>query len=531
MRLWSLLALCPCFILCVTACRPVWQDAIEKEQALRAAGDDVNAAAAFRQACDQGAPPETKACEAARSTAARAAHEAIERGESACRAGELGVCFSALHGARGVTAENTKERATIEELLEVASSMHMESCSRLPLQNLDGATAAYRCLSLLRKEVALPAHATRIDRQAQKIAAFLLEEAHRHEVEQAFGAGAVHAGLARCMVGGSETKRLFDDDGARFLDQARLPAVVTISGLSPAAKDRLCAALKPGPLKCSPAAPDLVSSEKGAEKNGVLANGALKLATLKHSSKPSTKVIEYIAGIDKVPNPDFDRLTREIEVDRRALRGTEKDAANGKEACAAAEAALVKAANCTACKEATERERICTKADALADDAKKANDDFDTKKVLLSRTPRTVEQNRMATHSWIETQHRWELPFEVTVDGAAALKDVLVVEDFEAPGFPPAGIIAKKLNEPTVATMRPTIEERATAHAQAELTRQLVARGKALAPTCHAIADDGDGIDCQLRALWYGGADPVPTWLNDLAARVEAPWPRALCIE
>ncbi|MDP2343117.1 MAG: hypothetical protein Q8O67_19325 [Deltaproteobacteria bacterium] len=523
MRLRFLLALSPCFVLCLTACRPAWQDALERGKAAQAAGDDVAAAAAFRLACEQEAPPDTGACRAAKSASARAAHEAIERSEKSCRDGELGVCFSGLAGARGVTTANTKERNTIEELLEISSALHMESCGALPLKTLDDATARYRCVSLLRKELGLPAHTARMTAQAQKIATFLLDEAHRHEVETAFGAGAVNAGLARCVVGGAEAKRLFDDDGARFLDASRLPAVVTISGLSPSARDRLCANLKPTPLRCS--------SEKGAEKTGVIANGSFKLAALKHSSKPTTKIIEYIAGTEKIANPEYDLILKEIEVDRRALKGIDKDAAAGKVACAVAEATLIKAANCTDCKEAVEKEKTCTKAQALADAAKSANDAFDTKKVLLSRTPRQVERNRMATHSWIETQHRWELPFALDVDGAPALKDVLVVEDFENPGFAPANIIAKKLTEPTTASLLPGIEERAIAHAQTELTRQLVVRGKALSPTCHAIADDGAQIDCQLKALWYGGSDPVPTWLNDLAARVDAPWPRAICID
>ncbi len=518
MKLLSLLVL----LLCLSACRPAWQDALEAGQRARDAGDDVGAAAQFLRACEQGAPEDTGACAAAKTTAARAAHEAIERSEKSCRSGEIGLCFSGLAPVRAVNAQGSKERSKIEELLEVCSEVHTSSCGQLPLRNLDDAVARYRCVALLRAEMALPAHETRVDNQTHQIAAFLQQETHRHESKTAFGAAAVNAGLAQCTIGGTETKRWVDDDSALFFSAGRLPARVQIAGSSSSAKERLCQGLGRGPLQCS--------DDMEAATTGVAANGVLKIRKLKHTSKPTDKLIEYVAGIEKIANPEFESISRQIKAEARALREHEQAASAAKSECTRAGDALVKAGNCTSCAELTEQEKSCSKSKDLADVLQKAIDALDSKKAQLSRTPPELERERRATHSWIETRHTWTLPFELSIDGGVAVQDSVVVEDTENPGFAPAHIEARKIHEPSTSSLQTQVEDRANAQVMAELTRQLVARAKALAPSCHAVVEDGPRLDCELKALWYGGSEPVATWLNELENRVTAPWPRAACV-
>jgi hypothetical protein len=246
----------------------------------------------------------------------------------------------------------------------------------------------------------------------------------------------------------------------------------------------------------------------------------LKVGNLQHQQRRIERTIEYVAAVDHVANPEYSRLQQAIEADRRSLRDLEATARVARADCETAKGILTRANYCNPCAERTQEQSYCNRAEALIDTYNKAVEQQSGLVEQLNNTPQMLAVERRATHSYIETAHRWELPWQVDFGDVPGIRDTVLVEGVDRPGFAPARIEGSTARAPDVRAMVANLEGLAGARLLEVQNERLMRHGVDLAATCANLAG-GERTECELQSLWYRGKDPVSTWLQALSTQVD----------
>src|SRR5690606_18311776 len=124
----------------------------------------------------------------------------------------------------------------------------------------------------------------------------------------------------------------------------------------------------------------------------VAVQGDLVVGEVRHTRYDQEKVIEYVAGVDRYPNPEHAMLVEQLERDRRAFRRLDADAGIAEADCDTAESVLSRAHSCSDCEERTQKESFCNRAQALEDVRDQSKHDLSDLEFRLRRTPAIFEQ-------------------------------------------------------------------------------------------------------------------------------------------
>jgi hypothetical protein len=512
-------ALLACAVVGGLGCAPAWREAMDRADDARRRGDLVAAATDFQRACDLGAPPESRACEAADRLAGKATKAALADARRRCDA--LRPCLDALAEVRSLVVDD-RQKAEVEGLLDDAAAGHVARCRAEPLASLDDALRQARCVGAYAADVGTRTHDRRVAQARAEVSRFLVDAARQLEAVRAYGAASAHATLARCVDGSAAAAALADDSRRRFREENAVPLRLRIAGLDAAARRTLCERIER--TSAGVCAGD-ASSAALRTPSAVTLDGEVAIGRLRHTVTHEDRVAHYVDRVDRVPNGERLALERQLDLDHRALRRLDAEAKDARDDCQRAEAALLAADGCQGCPPRTRRDQACERAERSTGRYNEAASALNAKEDALASMPRVVDVPHTATHVYRESLHRWELPFTLAIDGPP-LRDVVGTTDVERAGFSAAGILADPLEGPDEDRLRAAIVERALDAAVRAANTALV---DAAARLRCGDRDAAARADCELAALWYRGADPIPQWLEQHASAVESPWPRAAC--
>ncbi|MEO8703167.1 MAG: hypothetical protein ABI867_24185 [Kofleriaceae bacterium] len=502
--LWILVAL-------AVACggNPRRDDALARAKAARAKGDYVGEAIALRDACNA-ATDDKKLCKQADQAwlAAQQASQASARTVCADIAPTLAAvdaCLAAVGQIRKLSADDPEAA----RFAEAASRQHLARCfadSPGWQTSIEAALDLVRCQDARAAQIAIPVYiqqiqATRVDAREQ-----VLRIADHPSYTDKLGAKSELLAAAACLSPIPDLVERARSTRAAFVDRAR--ASIDLRASTSAPLPDLCttaAAALGGRAVCG-------SPRAGAPQLTI--GGEITLAPVEHSAFDTNESKQYVAGIIRFDNPDYQPAVNDERNARTAKDSAESQYRRDESDCRSAESSLSSAgSSCSSgCSQRDERDRACNRKSSSESVWSSRRSEYDRARSRLDRTPPISEREDIRTATYTVRHHSWRAAWRGQLRSDGVIIPVggeTATSDIETAGAPVAGVPSDPMTFPGNRWFITAIRDQAAAKIAAAANTGLERRSSDLAATCsEPLQWTTEWLECWARARFWGGAPP-----------------------
>ncbi len=510
------------------------EDALAKAQAAHVRGDLAGEALALRDACGFAKDDKDlcKRAEAAWTTAQAAVRAGADK---ACVAVDTQAQTDACLVAIGEVRRMSPGDPHVAELATRAGKQHVAHClAEAPAweTTIDDGLELIRCEDARSAQIGTPEYAQHVAGVRATVRDQLVALLRRPDVVAHHGASAELLTAAVCLAPTPELQQQASSVRATFADRAR--ASIDLHATMNTALPDLCGVIATalgGRAVCGPA-------RDGAPQLTVV--GDIAIAPVEHSAFDTNESVEYVAGIIRFENPEYQPA---VQREAQALRA--RDAARtqydrDKSQCDSATSALSSvSSSCNgSCPEQHEKDRACNLASTSENDKRSRESDYDEARMRLSSTPPIAEKKDIRTASYTVRHHTWKATWHAHLrnDGKAVeIGGDTSASDLETAGAPVAGIARDPLTPPGDRWFVPDIRDQVGAQLAQILDGALRRRASDLATGCSTgLAWTADFLECWARSHFWSAAAATPDALLRAATDASdqkkgAAWPPLVC--
>jgi len=501
MRVWRL-----GWLLVVVACtRNVQRDeALRRANLAHARGDYVSEALALRDACNA-APDDKDICQRANQAFATAQDQSREAGRRACT--DIAPTLAAVDRCLAAVGEIRKlmpDHPDAARLAEAASRQHLARCfadSPSWQTTIDAAVELVRCEEAREQQIGLSTYSQQVLGARTNARDQILRLADHPSYQNKPGALAELIGAAACLTAtpdlvtrAQSTRKAFFDHERATID-LRLTLSTPLPDLCEAAASTL-----PGRAACG--------RQQGAPTVTIV--GDVALAPVDHDVYESTESKDYVAGIIRFANPDYQPAVNDERNARQAKDQAEQQARRDESDCRSAESSLSSAGSCSSCSERSERDRACNAAQSSQSLYQSRTSDWERARRHLDDTPSIKEREDIRTATYIVKHHTWRASWSgrLRSDGTTTpTGGATTATDLETSGAPVAGVPSDPVTYPGTRWFVGTIRDQVAARIAATVDAGLKRRASDLAVSCPApLQWTNDWLDCWSRVRLWAGA-------------------------
>jgi hypothetical protein len=404
-------------------------------------------------------------------------------------------------------------------LYDRAGSALASECERPPLAAPEDALLLVRCIEAWHAHVPTPAFDMRAQAARQKSALWLDAQAAERTAQP--GMAWLYESLAACLGGRNAYGPRAQSYRSRF-DDAHLVRV-QLTARSGVEASAACTQLQQQlPLRCASGA-DALRAEVDAS-----------LGALTDSPIRERKSVEVLDHTERWANPAYQSALESLRHAQHRHRQAQDAASLGEADCNTARQALSRANSCSNCSERTYEESVCNRKGALEDIASRERRSVRDAESTVNNTPEYNSRDVYRSVYYLETQHRFQIPWRVRVTVGEASTDrssAFSYESLEREGVPAAGLTYLAYAPPRPATVQSALAAQATEVLTGALTAEVDRRANAKLSSC---PNASEWNECTLEVAVLRRADPIKGFVEFIGARVDARssgWPAAACVD
>ncbi len=530
MRLGPLLLL---LLLVACAGNPQRDQALERAKQARARGDYVGEALALRDACNF-APDDKKLCSHADQAFAAAQAISRESGRRACtNIAPTLVGVDACLAAVGEIRKLTPGDPDIGPLAEAAARQHLARCmadSPAWQTDLDAAVELIRCEQAREAQIGLQTYSQQVAAARGAARDQLLALADHPSYATKYGAQTNLVAAAACLTATPDLVNRTTTSWRTFIDKARGTIDLRVSSNTPL------------PDVCNTAAGMLADR---AACNGTRAGaptitigGEVQLGPVDHNVFETQESKDYVAGIIRFNNPDYQPAVNDERSARESKDRAEQQFRRDESDCRSAESALSSAQSCSSCSERTERDRACNAKSSSESMYRSRTRDWEEARRHLDNTPQIKEREDIRTAHYILKHHSWRVAWQGQLKNEGEARPAAggtQTDDLETMGAPVAGVPADPVTYPSSRWFIGPIRDQLATQVAQTVDAALKRRASDLAVACPApLAWNAEWLDCWSKVrLWAGapwGADALLRAVGDTRdARRSKLWDHVRC--
>ncbi len=243
---------------------------------------------------------------------------------------------------------------------------------------------------------------------------------------------------------------------------------------------------------------------------------------------------QYVARIDRFPNPEYQNAVNDEVYTREQLRQAEDRFRQDEASCNSAQSALSRAGSCTSCTERSEKDRACNAEDASEHNVDARKRDASNAADRLRKTPAMLEREIWATANWTVRTHEWSAPWRANLTNAAGgvspWTGVAIFTDSENPAVPEAEIAFDPLNRPDNGWQNSAVREQVAQKLATVVGFAVIAEGQRQRSKCSgALEWEGGWLTCWAASNWWlGGQFDGAAFLQAAATSESDPRMRGL---
>jgi hypothetical protein len=475
-----------------------YQRSVKAGQQANAAGDYIQAARHYQDACRRSGKADDAACQAAREHHAYVRDAALYAGAEPCRAGDVDACHAAVGPALGLLPGDRQ----LVELLDEAGDAHAATCDAIRGVEPQRTVERMQCLRGAAAAIDTPSYRERLAEARAAAAELFARIAAERELEPYPGTRFVFWDAA-AEFGDVRAPTARDRAWRNFVDRAAIPVAVTLSAQGPGAPSSaidLCAETTPGARVACRAAADAI---------GVQVD--VTVGAMQHRRWTETLSAQYQSGTRRDRNPAYRPARRRVFRAEASVSEIEPRLIELRAACEAAEQAWWSASSEERPAAEVEKTRVCEERDGTEQAYDRRGAELADARVELANTPAFVEDPVYATHTWTVRRYEWEAAYEIAVTVGGNTSQHSGVATFtaaEQDAFAPAGIEALSRGiDPVPADVFARARADAAAKARAALVPVLDARADARAAECpvERASWSAAWLECRSEVqLWRG---------------------------
>jgi hypothetical protein len=446
----------------------------------------VQAAAIYQEACTL-KPDDTATCERAQEMRDFAVDLRTYEARKLCDAGRLQECLTTLAPVRALKSKN---RAKLLEVVNLAGALATKQClaSDRGRQELLPALAELRCLMGSREPLwegdAFRAHYAA---RSRSVASMLIRRG-ADAASDAYGSRLGFLQAAACLAPLSDQHNQEGRTAQQAFAtraQTHFDLQYTANGTTrPARGTCLEIANKVGrgltcEAKATPQAPLVIAAEVFSLQ-----------PRWKKTHQDRQEVVNYKAGTETLPNPDYERARVEYELADGRFREAERVTSDRESRC-----------------RETQAESDCDAFESAEDTSDDRERELNNARRRFHSEPATITRDIYKDHSYVVRTHRWVAPFRASIRVGSASADAeiadIIYTDSEQQGFAEAGVRADSFQPPSATYFRDESSRWLSERIEAQLLGELSRRARAKVDGCK-----GDIIDCWATAsYWLGTTD------------------------
>ncbi|HYO64582.1 MAG TPA: hypothetical protein VEU33_00760 [Archangium sp.] len=518
-------------LLAASGCNTAYREAMAQAREAAVRGDFLTAARAYRSAC-AAAPDDKDACGRFPLFAQKATDQALESARPPCEAGELDRCLPPLLDAKDLIPEH----AEVNALLDKASQLHVERCSKWQAEGpLGTAVAGLACLQSRAHQLPVPSFQTLLTERAAGLSSRFADLATTARNEDAHGASTVLMSAAQCLWPSSETGSRVHTARGSFYAQSAIPVMAHLDGsMSPRIANGLSglcermASSLPAWARC--ASSGTVSGQPDVFQ--VWVDALIQRAV--QTVSEDVRNLDYVSGKREVRNPEYRKARERLELAESAFEQARKVKADKQGACERAE--NVHEASCVGCPKPPDKKTLCDEAGKAADEYKSSSRELESARSHLSNTSETVMEDVYDTFTYSVWTYHWASNYRFKLQSSTPgstepvqAAGALQFQDQEHVGFRPGGLSPDPLVVPTEQSYADAFVAQLTPYVVSAVKRDAEARGAWRRSQCGELPADWSTpwVQCWAEsALWSNGREPQASeFLHLLASNAGASSP------
>jgi hypothetical protein len=523
-----------CLVVVVAGCaQNIPRDqALARANAAHARGDIVSEALALREACGF-ARDDKDLCKRGEQAWAAAQVSTQQNARKVCGALDSPTAVDTCLAAVGEIRKLAPSDPEAAQLAAAAAKQHTAYCTAEAPEwqkSIDDGIELVRCEDARAAQINLPSYAQQIAEARGATRDLILALVDRPDLAGHLGAAAELVTSASCLAGGPELGQRAASARTSFIDRSR--ASIDLRATTSMALPGLCASVATG------LGSRAVCGSPRANAPQLTVAGEITLAPVEHAAFDTTESVEYVAGIIRFPNPEYQPAVEAERFARDAKNQAETHYRHDESDCNSAESTLRSQSSCTDCTAKADRDRACNQSRSSEQLWRQRQRDFDDASRHLSQTRPIEERKDIRTAVYSVRHHSWRATWRAQLrnDGKQiAGGGETVASDLETSGAPIAGVAADPLTPPGDRWMVPPIRDQVAAKIVEILHQALGRRASDAAVNCSGeLAWAGDWLDCWARVRLWSGAPAEPDALIRTVGEARdrrrgAAWPPLRC--
>jgi len=478
-----LVAAVPLALLLVGCAKSPYDLALDEAQAALKAGDVARAALNFHRACTL-KPGEQETCTQAKQTFADLKARRLPPATQACATPDIDACHQQIGDVLAVQGADPDGVRLVTQGLDT----HATACKAQDTGPFMAALGALKCMQ----------HGADV---TKRISAVYV--ASRHATAKRFleaspsalpGASYALLHTASCLQKslGAETDAIARET---LIAAAATPIAVNVrdNGPTPLSPNitNLCGAV---------AQAMGVRAQCGIRTDKVVSfDVAVSLGRTVDNVTEELRVARYVAGTERVPNPDYAPAERELVRTRSSFEQIDREQRQNE-------------ANCAAAPVATKR-TACAARDATVGEHTRRQQAFQNAQSRVQNTPPTIDREIIKEVSFTVRHHTWSTAWSYE-SPQGSRQGTIVFRDSEHPAVPVANVPADPLAAPSREIIEGQLRPALLAAAQARFEPEFQGKVARCAQAPFNF-DDGPTLDCRVVAEFLGrGSPPAPeAWM------------------
>ncbi|MBS1122657.1 MAG: hypothetical protein H6Q90_4885, partial [Deltaproteobacteria bacterium] len=266
--------------------------------------------------------------------------------------------------------------------------------------------------------------------------------------------------------------------------------------------------------------------------------GEITLLPVEHSAFDSTESAQYVAGIIRFPNPEYQPAVNREQSARQSKDQAESAARRDASDCSSAESTLRSQSSCSDCPAKAERDRACNAAQTSDSLLRSRTTDWEQANRDLAQTPSISEREDIRTATYTVRHHTWRAEWRAQLrnDGSPInAGGETTATDNETAGLAVANVPSDPMTDPGNRWFISAIRDQVAAKIAETLDAALKRRASDLKVSCAGpLAWTNDWLDCWARVRFWGGAPADPAALLQIVGETSdrkrtASWPAVRC--
>jgi hypothetical protein len=262
--------------------------------------------------------------------------------------------------------------------------------------------------------------------------------------------------------------------------------------------------------------------------------GEVTVLPVEHSAHETTESKEYVAGVIRFENPDYQPAVQDERTARMAKESAEQQWRRDESDCRSAESAVSRcSSSSTSCPERDERDRMCNRKSSSESIYRSRETEWQSARRRLDSTPPIKERDDIRTATYSVRHHTWTTPWSAQLrsDGRTfTLTGGTQTMDRETSGASVAGVPADPLTRPGERWFVAAIRDQVAAKLAETVDTALDRRASDLAVSCPLPHQwNADWLDCWARTRYWGGEVAQADALLLVVGASHQMWPPLPC--